>query len=204
MHQFIGQLARAGQQQQTFGIQIEPPDGLPFAMKQPGQTAKHGGPVLRIVMRDHLASGLVVGNDARRWRADLHADRLAVDLDGVAKLDALADVSGFGVDRNAAFQNQLLHFQARTESGLGQHLVQLGRFGQRRKHALEFECAVFFVGVKLAGDDIFKADRGRLSRRGAPLGRRWRGSWRRLWGRFKGWRNIGGGRVLWVHGFTFI
>ena len=78
-------------------------------MVQLGQAAKHGGAVLRVVMRYHLAGGLVVGNHAGGRRVDADAQRLAVDFDLVAPLHALADVRWLVVDRNAAFGDKLLH-----------------------------------------------------------------------------------------------
>ena len=136
MHQLVGQFARAGQQQQAFGIEVQPSDRLPLALVELGQLAKDGRAVLRIVVGHHLAGGLVVGNHPRRRRCDAHAQRLAIDLDRIAELNALADVGRLIVDRNAALQNQLLHLQARAQTGLGQHLVQLGAFGLGREHAL--------------------------------------------------------------------
>ena len=131
MHQLVGQLTGTRQKQQAFGVQVEPSHGLPFALKQFGQPPKNSGPVLRIVMRHHLSGGLVVGNNARRRRVNAHPDGLAIDLDGIAELNALPDVGGLGIHRNTPFQYQLLHFQPRTQAGLCQHFVQLGRFGLR-------------------------------------------------------------------------
>jgi hypothetical protein len=111
MHQLIGELARTRQQQQTLGVQVKPTDRLPLALVELGQTPKNGGPVLRVIMGDNLASRLVVRDDTGRGRVDPHTNRLAIDLDRVAKLDALTDVSRFGVNRNSALQNELLHFQ---------------------------------------------------------------------------------------------
>ncbi len=111
-------------------------------------------------MRDHFAHGLVVRDHAGRRRRDAVADRLAVDLDLVAELDALADVGRLVVDGNAALENQLLHFEPRAEAGLRQHLVQFGRIGLGQQHALERrDFGAFFVGIELAGDDVREADR---------------------------------------------
>ena len=100
VHQLVGQLARAGEQQQAFGIQVEPADRLPLALLQARELAEHGRAVLRIVVRDDLADRLVIGDDTRRRRRDAVANRLAVDLDLVAELDALADVGRLVVDRD--------------------------------------------------------------------------------------------------------
>ena len=149
MHQLVGELARAGEQQQAFGVQVEPADRLPLALLQLGQLAEHRGAVLRVVVRDDLADRLVVRDHARRRRRDAHADRLAVDLDLVAELDALADVGGLVVDRDPPFHDQLFHLQPRAQAGLRQHLVQLGRFRLRRQHALgRADFRAFLVGIE--------------------------------------------------------
>jgi len=50
MHQPVGELARAGQQQQAFGIEVQTADRLPLALKQFGQAPKHRRAILRVVM----------------------------------------------------------------------------------------------------------------------------------------------------------
>ena len=127
MHQLIRQFARTREKQQTFGIQIEPPDRLPLALLQTRQLAEHRRTVLWIVVRHHFTDRLVVRDDARRRWRDAIADRLAVDLDLIAMLNTLADMRGLGVDRNPTLQDQRFHLKTRTKASLGQHLVQLGR-----------------------------------------------------------------------------
>ena len=77
-------------------------------------------------MGDHLAHRFVIRDDASRRRIDAKADRLAVDLDLVAELDALADVGRLVVYRDAALQDEMLHLEPGTEARLCKHLVQLG------------------------------------------------------------------------------
>ncbi len=126
-------------------------------MLQARQLAEHRGAVLGIIVRDDFAHGLVIGDDTRRRRIDAKADGLAVDLDLVAELDALAHVGRLVVDRDAAFKNELLHFKARSQPGLGQHLVQLGRIDLGQQHALGRRGIVaLFGGVELARDDVRK------------------------------------------------
>ena len=125
----ICQLPRTAEQEQSLGVEVKPADRLPFALKQLGQTAKHSGPVLWIVVGNHLTSGLVVSDDPGRWRINPDANRLAIDLDMVSKLNSLANVCGLIVDRDAPLHDELLHLQSRTHAVLGQHLVQLGIFG---------------------------------------------------------------------------
>ena len=158
MHQSVGQLTGTCQEQQSFGVQIQPPDRLPFALEQLGQAPENGWTILRVIVCHHFAGRLVVGDDAGRRRINLYADGFAVDLDGVAKLDALADMGRLGIDGNPPFQNQLLHLQTRTQTRLGQHLVQLGGFWLGQQHPLgHVDGRILFVGIELAGDHIFKA-----------------------------------------------
>ncbi|MOA28919.1 hypothetical protein D3C78_1498970 [compost metagenome] len=112
MHQVVGQFTGVGEQQQAFGVQVEAADGLPFALVQARQAAEHGRAVLRVVMADDFAGRLVIGQHARFRRLDAKADGLAVDLDLVAVLHALAHVGRLVVDRNLAFEDELFHFQA--------------------------------------------------------------------------------------------
>ena len=75
----------------------------------------------------------------------------------IAELNALTNMRRLGIDRDAPFQNQLLHFQARAKAGLGQDLVQLRAFGLGRQHALgQLKRNIRLVGIKLAGDHVFK------------------------------------------------
>ena len=70
-------------------------------------------------MGHDFANRLVVGNHTcRRW-VDADPDGFAIDLDLIAKLNALPNVGGLVVDRNPAFQYELLHFQARAHARLG-------------------------------------------------------------------------------------
>ena len=114
MHQTVSQLARAGEQQQAFGIQVQTPNRLPLALVQLGQTAEHRGPVLRIILGHHFAGRLVVRNHPRRRSLNAHLDRLAIDLDLISELNALADVGRLVVDRDAPFGDKLLHLQPRA------------------------------------------------------------------------------------------
>ena len=136
VHQLIGQFTGVGEQQQTFRVDVEPADRLPLALLQARQAPVHGGPVLRIVVRDNLAHWLVVSNDARRRRHDSVFDRLATDLDAVAEGHPLSDVSDLVIDRHPPVKNHLLQISARADTGLRQHLVQLRRLGLGLQDAL--------------------------------------------------------------------
>ena len=118
VHELVSQFARTCQQEQTFRVEVQPAYRLPFTLKQFRQTPENGRPVLGVVVRHHLTCGLVIRNNPRRRRVDAYTNWLAIDFHTVAKLDALADMSGLRIDRYTSFQNQLLHLQARPETGL--------------------------------------------------------------------------------------
>src|SRR5574343_390996 len=118
VHQLVGQVTRGGEQQQAFGVDVQTADRLPLAVQQARQAAEHGGTLLGVVQRDHFAHRLVVRDDA------------------VAERDAHAHMGRLAVDLHAAILDGLLHVAARTDTRLGQHLVQLGRVDIRGQHAL--------------------------------------------------------------------
>src|SRR5690606_17301103 len=77
-----------------------------------------------ILARGDFAFGLVVHQHPRRF-AQRAGDKLAtVDIDAVAALDRHAGLRDFAVDLDQAIGDALLERAARTEAGLGQHLVQ--------------------------------------------------------------------------------
>ena len=136
MHQLVGQLTRVGEQQQAFGVQVKTTDRHPLAVVQARQTTEHRGATLRIIVCDDFARGLVIGQDAGSGRRNAYLDRATGDLDAVAKGDALTDVSHLVVHLDAAVFDHLLDVAARADTGLGQHLLQLGGIGLGQQHAL--------------------------------------------------------------------
>ena len=78
VHQLVGQLAGVGEQQQAFGVDVQPADRLPLALLQPRQAAEHRGALLRVVVGDDFTDGLVVRQHPGRGRRDAKAHRLAV------------------------------------------------------------------------------------------------------------------------------
>ena len=155
MHQLVREFTGVREQQQAFGVDVEPADRLPLALLQSRKTTEHGRPVLRIVMRDDLSDRLVVRDDARRRWHDAQLHRLAVDLHAVAERDALADMRRLAVDFHMAVGDQVLHVAARADTRLREHLVQLGRIGLGQQHALRRRRVVFGdfdLGLGLAVD----------------------------------------------------
>ena len=110
----------------------------------------------------------MVGNDpGRRW-LDPVADWLAIDLDLVAKLDALANVRWFIVDADAALHDELLHLQTGAHARLRQHFVKFGGFCHGGQHAFaQGQLRGVFIRIKLARNYIIKTVAGAS---GAVLG----------------------------------
>ena len=126
---------------------------------------------MRVVVRHDLAGRLVVRNHARRRRVDAHTNGLTVDLDAVAKLDALTNMGRLGIDRYAALQNQLLHLKPRPQASLSQNLVKLGRFGHGRQDTLgRKQRSIFLVGIKLTRDHVIESRASGLCRAGGSPG----------------------------------
>ena len=162
VHELVGQLTRAGEQQEAFGVQVQATHRLPFAVLQARQFAKHRGAVLRIIVADDLACGLVVSDDAGGRRVDPDVDRLAIDFNLVTVLHALADVGRLVVDHDAAFSDEFFHLQARAHARLRQHFVQLGRIGLGGEHTfaqIHRDVLGGFFVVKLTRHNIGQGDR---------------------------------------------
>ena len=199
MHQLVCQLARAGKQKQPFCVEVEPAYRLPFAVLQTRQLAEHSGSVLRVIMRHHLANRLVIGDHTRWRRIDAIPDGLSIDFDLVAKLDTLPYVRWLVVDGDTPFQDELLHFKARTKTRLRQNLVQLGRFDLRLQHPFDRQGLSIspLVTVKAPGYNVSELIALRslaLSRASmARLGRRWS---YRCFGSTRNGRFLGFGRML--------
>ena len=136
VHHLMRQVTGVGEQQQALGVDVQTPDRLPLALRQARQTPVHGGAVLRVVMGDDFADRLVVSDQARGWRHDAHLHDFSVDLDLVAKRDALAHMRRLAVHRDAPIQDHVFHVAPRAHAGLRQHFVQLRRLGFGREHAL--------------------------------------------------------------------
>ena len=88
-------------------------------------------------MRHHLANRLCDRRSHAVAGIDAITNRLPIDFDLVAKLDALPYVRWLVVDGDTPFQDELLHFKARTKTRLRQNLVQLGRFDLRLQHPFD-------------------------------------------------------------------
>ena len=157
MHQVVGQLARTGEEQQPFGVEVKPTHRLPLALVQFRQTPEHGRAVLRVVVGNDLSDRLVVSNDpGRRW-LDPVADWLAIDFNLVAKLDALANVRRFIIDADAALHDELLHLQTGAHARLRQHFVEFGGFCHGSQHAFtQSQLRGVFIRIKLARNYIIK------------------------------------------------
>ncbi|CAB3788196.1 hypothetical protein LMG28614_02640 [Paraburkholderia ultramafica] len=136
VHEAVRQIARRGQHQQTFRVEIEAADREPLGGFHRRQLVEHRRTAFRVGVADDFAGRFVIQEYARRLVGELALDRLAVDADLVGRHDALADVSRLAVHRHAAGDDQFFHVAARTHARFGQHLVQLRRVVVRDQHAL--------------------------------------------------------------------
>jgi hypothetical protein len=159
MHELVSQFARAGEEQQSFCVQVKAPYRLPLSLLEARQATEYRWSILRIIIGYHLANRFVICNHSgRRWINPI-PNGLTVDFDLIAVLNALANVSWLVVDGDAALKNELLHFQSRPQPGLGQYLVQLGRFNLWRQNTLgNWKVSPFLIRIELPRYDIFKPD----------------------------------------------
>src|SRR3989344_1066609 len=127
---------RVREQQQAFGVEVQATHRHPLAALQARQATEHRRAALRVVVGDDLTHGLVISQDAGRWRCDANLDGLARHLDAVAMRNALADVGDLVIDLDAPLFDHFLDVATRTHTRLGQHLLQLGRIGLGAQHAL--------------------------------------------------------------------
>jgi len=127
MHHAIGEVAVVGKQQEAAGIEIEAADGDPAPALQPRQFCEHAGAPVGVVAGDYFAFRFVIDQHSRQAQLELELHQLAIDADLVFGTDALADVGRQAIDADAAGDDPFLEFAARTEAGIGQGLVQLGR-----------------------------------------------------------------------------
>ena len=124
MHQRIGQFAVGGQQQQAGGVDVQATDGDPARALQARQRFEDGRAALGVFARGDFAFGLVVDQHARRFGQRAGDEGLAVDLDAIAARHRLAGACDLAVDLDQAVGDALFKRAARTEAGLGEHLVQ--------------------------------------------------------------------------------
>jgi hypothetical protein len=127
MHQSVGDIARGGEDQQALGIEVEATNRYPARSLQTRQSLKHGGPMLGVISRADLARRLVVQQHPRRHRHGRTTNGPAVDADLIVGADSLTDVGWLTIDRDPPRNDQLFHFTTRTETRIGQQLVQFGQ-----------------------------------------------------------------------------
>ena len=153
MHHAVGNIARCREDQQTFGVQIQTTNRQPLAHFQGRQATEHGGTALRVVVRNNFASGLVVQNHARRALGIGPIDQLTINTHLVVCTDTLTNMSRLAIHGNTACNNQLFHIAARTDTGLGQHLVQF-RLHQLAAHVFTQALRQTILLVQMAECDV--------------------------------------------------
>ena len=113
------QVAVIGQQQQAFGVEVEPPD-RDHARQVLRQVREHRRAALRVLVRGHHARRLVIAPQPRLLGP-------ASGLPSMAMTSSLAHLArGRGhrlaVERDAAFGDQLLGIAPRAHAGPRNHL----------------------------------------------------------------------------------
>src|SRR5690606_21589034 len=98
MHHRVGDLAVGGQQQQAGGVDVQAAVRYPARTRRARLRFEDGRPALGILAVGDLALGLVVDEHARRLGQGRGDEGLAVELDAVARADALADLGDLAVD----------------------------------------------------------------------------------------------------------
>ena len=89
MHQFVGERAIGGEEQQTGGVDVEPADGDPARALQSRQLFEDGRAAFGIVARGDHAFGFVEHQYLRVFGVvDDGDEKLAVHLDAVADFHA--------------------------------------------------------------------------------------------------------------------
>src|SRR5262249_10349708 len=123
MHQRVGELARIGEEQQPGGVEVQPPDIHPAAGTDRRELCENRGTTLRVAARDQLADRLVIRDDAGCGLARRHLDRLAVQLDGVARRDTVAELRDQAVDLDPTGFDPALDFTPRSETRGGENFL---------------------------------------------------------------------------------
>src|SRR5262249_34854500 len=97
----------------------------PARALQARQLLEHGRPAFRIVARRDDALGLVEHEHLRMFGAVVDGnEQLAVELDAVAGAHARSELGDLAVDADFAGVDAFLKQPARTESGIGEDLLQ--------------------------------------------------------------------------------
>ena len=87
VHQSVRQRAIVGEQKDTTGVEIEPPDTHPAPRPQSRQTRKNGGSSFGVVPRADLPCALVVQQHSRSGWLDGDLYALLAELDDIAIAD---------------------------------------------------------------------------------------------------------------------
>src|SRR5262249_41658728 len=162
MHQTVGELARVGEKQQAPRVEVEPSDRDPVRAPKLRQIAEHRRPARGIARGDELARGLVIEEHPRLLAGGPQVDRLPVDEDAVARLNALAQRGARAVYRDPTRGDGGLHLAPRAEPRPGEDFVQSFRGSGARRRS--------------SGPSLRTSLRGSLRAGRAPVAGRARGS----------------------------
>ena len=118
VHHAVGQRAVVGQDQQPSGGDVEAAHGDPASLAQTGQAVEHGAPALGVPAGANQTLRLVEDQHPGGGRT-MTRERLAVQGDGVAGLDALAQPRRLAIDGHPAIGDPLLDLAPRPMAHLG-------------------------------------------------------------------------------------
>jgi hypothetical protein len=122
MRELGGELAVVGQEQQPFGVVVEPPDRVDILAHTGEQLDDRAAP-LRIRSRRDDA-GRFVEQDVAMSLGCLDSAAVHLDLAG-GRIDLHAHLGdGLPIDHHAAFRDQLFCGTPRRDAGLGKHLLE--------------------------------------------------------------------------------
>src|SRR5437660_12596621 len=105
----VRQIAGGGQNQKALGIKIESAHRKPFSGFDGRQFIEYRGPTTRISIANDFASRLVVEQHAGRLCRKIALEQPTIDAHLVSWQNALANMGGLAIDRNATGDNEFLH-----------------------------------------------------------------------------------------------
>src|SRR5262247_251727 len=129
-----GELAGSREKQEPARVEVEPTDGDPAPAPQPRQAVEDRWASFRVVDGDDFPGRLVVEEHARADALPTTIDRPPVELDAIARRDALTEVRSHAVHRDPPRRDPRLHLAARAEAGAREDFLELlgGRGGTWR------------------------------------------------------------------------
>jgi len=125
MHKFIGQFAIRREQQESLGIEVQPPNDNPSCIAKHRKVVKHGWPTLGITSRRDFSIGLVVDDDTPPGFMSCAGGKwLSVDANILTRNNPITQLGNPTVDRYASVANPDFQLPARSESNPCQNFLK--------------------------------------------------------------------------------